>query len=62
MEDEKLNEAEDTIIRIICGQSFTLDRTEEELTVQKRFVSVIRCHDQCTRDLLSHAVKRLRNV
>jgi len=46
MEDERVNEAEDTTLRIICGQSITLDGTEEELTVQKRFVSVIPCHDQ----------------
>jgi len=62
MEDEKVNEAEDTTLRIICGQSFAQDGTEEELPVQKRYVSVIRCHDQCTMDLLNHAVTRLLNV
>jgi len=35
MEDEKVNEAEDTTLRIICVQSFAQDGTEEELTVQK---------------------------
>jgi hypothetical protein len=28
MEDEKVNEAEDTTLRIICGQSFAHDGTE----------------------------------
>ena len=32
MEDEKVNEAEDTTLRIISGQSH--DGTEEELTVK----------------------------
>jgi len=61
MEDEKVSETEDTTHRIICGQSFAQDGTEEELTVQKRFVSVNLCHDQCTMDLLNHAVTKLPN-
>ena len=36
---------EDTSVRIICGQSFAEDRTEEEMTMQLEFVSAIRCHD-----------------
>jgi len=35
MEDEKVNETEDTTHSIICGHSFAQDGTEEELTVQK---------------------------
>jgi len=62
MEEEKLNETEDTTHRTICGQSFAQDGTKEELKVQNRFVSVIRCHDQCTMDLLHHAVTNLPNV
>ena len=42
MESEKVNESEDTTLRIICGQSLAKDRTEEQLTVQKPFVSIIR--------------------
>jgi len=62
MEDEKVNKAEDTTLRFIYGQSFAQNGTEEELAVQNRFVSVIRCHDQCTMDLLHHAVTKLPNV
>ena len=62
MEDKKQNEAEDTTNRFICGQSFAKDGNEKELKVQKRFVSVIRCHDQCTMDLLNQAVTKHRKV
>jgi hypothetical protein len=62
MKDEKENEVEDTTPRTISGQSLAQDGTEEELTVQKQFVSLIPCHDQCTMDLPNHAVTKLRNV
>jgi hypothetical protein len=45
LEEENVDEIEDTLIRIICGQSFAHYGTEEELTVQLGFVSAIRCHD-----------------
>ena len=62
MEGEKVNEAEDTTLRIIWGQLCAQNETEEELTVQKRFVSAIRCLEQCTMDLLNYAVTKLRKV
>jgi hypothetical protein len=45
LEEEKVNEAEDTTFRIKCGHSFSKDEAEEELTVQLRIVPAIRCHD-----------------
>ena len=45
MEEEKVNEAEDTTLRIICGQSFPQDGTEEELTR----VKVIRFRNSLSR-------------
>jgi hypothetical protein len=45
LEDENVDESEDTLILIICGQSFGKDGNEEELIVQLGFVSAIRCHD-----------------
>jgi hypothetical protein len=62
MEDEKVNEAEYTTLSTISGQSLAQNESEEERTVQKRFVSVIPCHDQCTIDLPNHAVTKLHNV
>ena len=51
-EQKKVDEFEDTLIRIICGQSFAEDGTEEEMTMQLEFVSAIRYHDPCAMDLL----------
>jgi hypothetical protein len=45
LEEEKVNEAEDTTFRNICGQSFAKDEAEDELTVQLRIFPAIRCHD-----------------
>jgi len=42
LEEENVDEFEDALIRIYCGQSFAEDGTEEELTVQLGFVSTIR--------------------
>jgi hypothetical protein len=44
LEEQNLDEAEDTTLRIICVQSFVQNGTKEELTVQLGFVSVVRCH------------------
>jgi hypothetical protein len=62
LEEEKENEAEDTTLHITCGRSFSQDGTEEKLTLQLGFFSVIRCHDPCKIDLLNHAVTKLRNI
>ena len=53
---------EDTSVRIICGQSFAEDRTDEEMTMQLEFVSAIRCHDPCTMELLHHVVAKIRSI
>jgi hypothetical protein len=45
LEEENVDEFKDTLIRIICEQSFAEDGTEEELAVQLEFDSAIRCHD-----------------
>ena len=57
-----MNETKDTTLCIICGQSFAQDGAEEDLTVQLRFVSVIRCHDPFTMDLLNRTVAKVRNI
>ena len=62
MEEENVDEFEDTLIHIICGQSFAEDGTEEEMTVQLEFVSAIRCHDPCAMELLHHGVAKLRSI
>jgi hypothetical protein len=41
LEEEKLDEFEDTIIGIICWQSFADYANKEEMTVQLGFVSTI---------------------
>jgi hypothetical protein len=45
LEEENMNEAEDTTFCINCGHSFSKDEAEEELTMQLRIFSAIRCHD-----------------
>jgi len=62
LEEEKVNEAEDTTLHIICGQSFAQDGAEEELTLQLRFFSVTRCHDPCTMDPINHAMTMLCKI
>jgi len=62
LEEEKLNEAEDTTLHIICGQSFAQDEAEEEMTVQLQFFSVTGCHGPCTMDTLSHVVMKFRKI
>jgi hypothetical protein len=37
LEEEKVNETEDTTFHIICGQSFAQDGVEEEMKVQLQF-------------------------
>ena len=60
MEKEKLEEFEDILIRIVCGQLFAEDGNEEELTLQLRFVSTILCHEPRAMELLNHDVAKLR--
>jgi hypothetical protein len=62
LEEEKVDEFEDILTHIICGQAFAEEGTEEELTVQLGFVSAIRCHDPCAMELLNHDVPILRNI
>jgi len=62
MEEEKMNEAKDTTLHSICGQSFAQDGAEEEMTVQLQFFSVTGCHGPCTMDTLSNVVTKLRNI
>jgi hypothetical protein len=57
-----VDEFEDTLIRIICGQSFAEDGTKGKLTVQLGFISAIRCHDPCPMELLNHDVAKLRSI
>jgi hypothetical protein len=61
LEDENVEEFENTLIRIICGHSFADDGNEEEMTVQLEFVSAIRCHDPCAMEMLNHGVAKLRS-
>jgi hypothetical protein len=53
-----VDEFEDTLTRISCGQAFAEDGTEEELTVQLGFVSTIRCQDTCAMELLIQDVAK----
>jgi hypothetical protein len=62
LEEENVDEFEDILIRILCGESFAEDENEEELTVQLGFVSAIRCHDSCAMELLNHDVAKLRSI
>jgi hypothetical protein len=62
LEEEKVDEFEDTLIRIICGQSFADNGNEEEMTVQLGLVSAIRCHDPCAMELLNNDVAKLRSI
>jgi len=57
-----VDEIEDTLMRIIWGQSFAKDGTEEELTEQLGFVSAIRCQDPCAMELLNLDVAKLRSI
>jgi hypothetical protein len=62
LEEENVDEFEDTLTRIIFGQSFDQNGTEEELTVQLSFVAAIHCHDPCAMELLNHDVAKLRSI
>ena len=62
MEEENVDVFEDTLMRIIWGQSFAKDGTEEELTVQLGFVSAIRSHDACAMELLNLDVVKFRSI
>jgi hypothetical protein len=61
LEEEKVNEPEDTTFRIICGQPFAQDEAEE-LKVQLSFVSQIRCHDARRMDLLNQTAAKIRSI
>jgi hypothetical protein len=52
---------EDTLFRIICGQTLTENGNEEELTVQLGFFSALRCHDPCAMELINHDVAKIRS-
>jgi hypothetical protein len=62
LEEENLDETEDTTLRIICAESFAQEPTEKEQIVPQGFVSVIRCHDPCAMDLINHAVAKIRII
>ena len=62
MEEENVDDFEDTLIRIIRGQSFSENGNEEEVTVQLGFVSAIRCHDPSALELLNHDVAKLSSI
>ena len=62
LEEQNVGEAEVTTLRIIFGQSFVQNGTEEELTVQLGFASVIRCHDPFVNKLLNQAVAKHRSI
>jgi len=57
-----VNEFEDTLMHIICGQSFAEDRTEEELAMQLAFVTAIRSHDPRAMELLNHDMAKFRSI
>ena len=62
MEEENVDDFEDTLIRVICGESSGENGNEEEVTVQLGFVSAIRCHDPCAMELINHDVTKLRSI
>ena len=62
MEDENVDVFEDTLMRIICGQSCAEDGTELEPTVQLEFDSAIRRHDPCAMELLNLVVAKLCSI
>jgi hypothetical protein len=62
LEEENVDESEDTLIRIICGQSFAEDGTVEQMSVQLEFFSAIRYHDPYAMELLNHDVVKLRSI
>jgi len=57
LEKENVVEFEDTLIHIICVQSFAQNVTSKELTV-----SAIPSHDPCAIELLIHDMAKLRII
>jgi hypothetical protein len=62
LEEKNVEEFEDTLIRISCGQSFAENEIKEELSMQMGFVSAIRCHDKCAMQLLNQDVPKFRSI
>ena len=62
MEEETVDEFEETSVHIICVQSLAENGTEEEMTVQLEFVSAILFQDPCAMELLHHGVAKLRSI